>query len=211
MEAKQHPHFSAEGAAARLRAEIPGSVVEVNVDESNLWVTAVFDAPDYFKAYRKVRSLLLNGVDVDPWPQVHLMWAPDQRAWQLGVIRDAVIEVLKLRPDKGSDLSHKVSLSVSGFTLKIHVCTAGLFDELRTSSDERANIKSGWFRKVAGLDMKLPEGITNVLIQIGDPQSDWMPQPFSSVEDADDGKNPNWPSRTGNASGKGRGNNPPRR
>ncbi len=74
---QQHPHFTAQGAAARLREGIPGAVVEVNADESNVWVSAVFDAPDYMTAYRKVRSLLPNGVDVDPWPEVHLRWASD--------------------------------------------------------------------------------------------------------------------------------------
>lgn len=42
MDATQrHPHFTAEGAAARLRSCIPGVVVEVGVDESNILVSAV--------------------------------------------------------------------------------------------------------------------------------------------------------------------------
>jgi len=182
---QQHPHFTAEGAAARLRSGIADLVVEVNTDESNVYVSAVFAARDYFSAERTVRSLLLNGVDVDPWPAVHLRWAPDQRAWELGVIRDDVINALKLRSSRGSDLSHIVKMRVDGFTLKIYVDMAGMFDHAKTTSETRAQVNNDWSRKIAGVPKKLPEGVSRVEIQIGDPKFDFARMPFASV-DVDD-------------------------
>lgn len=212
----QHPHFSAEGAGARLREVIPDATVAVEVADGELWISAVFPASRYFDALRKVRAALLNGVDVDPWPAVHLSWAPDRRAWELGLIRQATVAALPRLG--GRDLSDKVTVTTSGFTLKIHVCTAGLFDQLRTRSEERSKMKCTWFQAVSAAvrDERLPEGLTNVVIQIGDPELEWsLPVPAASGaydDDADDSEvNPNWPSRTGNASGGGRGNNPPRR
>ena len=212
----QHPHFSARGAEARLREVIPGATVAVEVADGELWISAVFPAGRYLDALRKVRAALLNGVDVDPWPAVNLSWAPDRRAWELGLIRQATVAVLPRLG--GRDLSDKVTVTTSGFTLTIHVCTAGLFDQLRTRSEERSKVKWSWFQAVseAVRGERLPAGLTNVVIQIGDPELEWsLPVPAASGtydDDADDSEvNPNWPSRTGNASGGGRGNNPPRR
>lgn len=211
MEVQQETLFTAEATASRLRSSIPGSVVEVNADDDNLCVSAVFDARDYWNAYSRIRSVLFNGLDSDKLPEVHLSWAPNKRAWELGVIRDAVINALPLRLANGSDLSHKVTLSTNGFTLRIHVCTAGLFNLMTMSRTDCRQIEEAWFRKVASLEMRLPKGITNVSVQIGDPEVNWLPAPFASVDGDDGDGNPNWPSRTGNPSGKGRGNNPPRR
>lgn len=126
-----------------------------------------------------------------------------------------MIEALKLRPSRGSDLSHIVKMRVDGFTLKIYVDTAGLFDHAKTTSDDRAQAKSDCSRKVADLRMKLPDGVTNVVVQVGDPDHAYHIRPVAAVEAPDDfddeDENPNWPSRTGNPSGGGRVNNPPRR
>lgn len=209
MKVKQtHPHFTAEGATERLCSAIPGAVVEATVDEANVWVAAVFDAPNYFEALKKVRQLLLNGVDVHPWPDIHVSWAPNQREWDLGVIRKAVVRVLGLREDH----LHIVKLAPRGFTLIIYVETAGMFDLGRMTRNEVARARNAWRSKVMGLDIKLPEGLTNVVIKIGEDEVDWAPPPFDCV-DGDDSSddNPNWPSTTGNPSGTGRGNNPPRR
>jgi len=183
-----------------------------------VWVSAVFAAKSYSAAYQIVNSLLLNDVDVDPWPKVHLAWAPDQRSWEVGIIRDDVIEALGLRSRRGSDLGHIVKVWVDRFTLRIYVDTAGLFNHSSATRNSRASMKNDWSRKVAGVSMKLPKGVTGVEVQIGDPEFDFAPMPFASADDVDDfdddgdgGRNPNWPSRTGNPSGGGRGNNPPRR
>ncbi len=131
------------------------------------------------------------------------------------MIRDDVIDVLGLRSSPGPGLSHIVKMRVDDFTLKIYVDTAGLFDHAKTTSDDRAQAKSDWSRKVAGLRMKLPEGVTNVLVQVGDPDHVYDIRSMVSLDDIVDGddvdENPNFPSRTGNPSGGGRGNNPPRR
>lgn len=213
----KHPHFTVEGAEARLREAIPGATVAVEVADGALWISAVFPASSYLDALRRVRVLLLNGVDVEPWPNIHLGWAPDRRAWELGLIRQAAVDALPRLG--GNDLSSKVTVTTSGSTLRIHVCTSGLFDLLRTSSAQRSRIKSEWFQKVSAAVRRerLPEGLRHFVIQIGEPELDWsLPKPLvtRAYEDDDDDDsqiNPNWPSRTGNVSGGGRGNNPPRR
>lgn len=211
MEAKDEPLFTSQGTAARVRSAIPGSVVEVNADDDNLWISAVFEARDYGRAYSQIRSILAKDLALERLPEVHLAWAPNQRAWELGVIRDELINALSLCPCYAGDPSHGLTLSTSGFTLRIHVCTAGLFDLMTTSREDRRRVKEELFRTVASIKMKLPDGITNVSIQIGDPEVTWLTPPFESIEDDGDNGNPNWPSRTGNPSGTGRGNNPPRR
>ncbi|MGH8074906.1 MAG: hypothetical protein ACREO4_12680 [Lysobacter sp.] len=197
-----------ETVAAKLRSCIEGINVEVNGDGDNLWIAAIFPAPNYVRALGRVRSTLFNGLDFDDFPEVHLQWAPNATSWAVARIRDAVVDALPLRPN-GHDLSHIIHVRLQGFALEIHVDTAGLFGVDRA---QYARARESWSRKVAALDLKLPEGVTQVLIRIGDPIEDWAPSAFASVDsDDDDNGNPNWPSKTGNASGKGRGNNPPRR
>lgn len=198
--------------AAKLRSHIAGSKVEVAGDDENLYISAVFPAPSLTKARLQVRSVLFGGLDLDDFPELHFQWAPDRQSWEVDRIRDAVVAALPLRgPYK--DLNHVVTVRADGFVLKIRVDTAGIFCGLGRSAQARE--REAWYRRIAALNLTLPEGITQLTIQIGDTPFDacalWVTPSFDAGHSADgETGNPNWPSKTGNPSGGGRGNNPPR-
>lgn len=214
---KTHPHATSDAVAARLRAGIPGANVAVNAAENTLWISAVFDASDWTAACRKILAALHDKDAGDTWHVKNIQWARNQHDWELNVIRNQVIDALGLRPTFLTDLSHLVRLTTSGSWLQIRVDTAGLFDQLSTSLIEMRRVEDGWRRRIESLAMKLPEGITHLDVRVGTSVFVCTSTLYSAPDDTafndfdDDDRNPNWPSRTGNPSGKGRGNNPPRR
>lgn len=208
--------LSAEAISERLRSIIPGIVVETAVDGAEVWVSAVFESPSYERAYSRIHVALNKGVEYDPSPRIHLAWAASLREWGLTVLWRELVSALGLKSVNGTDLSKWVTFrtrrAFGEEVLNVHISTGVCFDHLRTSREQMNLVENDLLQRAIALRprLKLPKGISRIHFEVGDPEVDMAPRTLPAYDDGDD-DNPNWPSRTGNPSGGGRGNNLPRR
>jgi hypothetical protein len=101
-----------------------------------------------------------------------------------------------------SVVNGEVRVSISGDTVHIRLDANEIFSH-RT--------RATWAARINELKLPLPEGVKHLRADAGALDARPHYPQFDHVDDDGDvDTNPNWPSKTGNPSGGGRGNNPPR-
>lgn len=183
-----------------ISSGIPGAQVEARIENRFLNLTVCCGAKGNLDATKRVYDTLLAADILDAFTSVKVNWFPDMHhriAQQVDtVVRDA------LKP-----LEFKYALSVSsevyGDTLAVKLQCREF--ESKTTGNGVKNLLSKLSHEFLAIS-----GADRLTFYVGAGLPTYSPYSSDGVgpEDEDEDRNPNWPSKTGNPSGKGRGNNP---
>ncbi len=189
-----------------ITTAIPGAGVHAEMDGTTLQLTAVFEEKTSTQAHRKVFSALSGTGLTEEFHVINFRWFNSKSQWELAEAKKAIIRELEPSPARAHGLDYVVHVSADHSTLSVRLEALNELplDQVRS--------------KVMAMSGALLEftGLRNFDLRLPSPSSSYTPWPEEATgacdEDSwDDSFNPNWPSKTGNPSGGGRGNNPPRR
>lgn len=175
-----------------VQESFPDAMVDVEIAGHHLTVHVIGTTHD-----RKKATLMLHGAlnkigALTHFYAVSMDIHQSREDWIPLELRRRIYSAINQIPNR-TDLHVEVDVRVFGTTLEISVCpplNGQVQNQLGPILNELMNLC----------------GATRVRVET----YDGMPSyPIQSLCDDDDDSNPNWPSKTGNPSGGGRGNNPP--
>ena len=189
-----------------ITVAIPGAGVHAEIDGTTLQLTAVFEEKTSTQAHRKVFSALSDAGLTEKFHAVKFLWFSSKHEWELAEAKKAIIRELAPSPARADGLDCFVHVGADHNTLTVQL--ERLNDLSRDQVMSKVMAMSGALLEFTGLrafDLRLPSHAS--------PYTPWSDKAVGACDEDSwgDSVNPNWPSRTGNPSGGGRGNNPPRR
>lgn len=196
-----------------VESNIPGSQATAVLDNSgNLDLKVLCEASGRLEAHRKIMSAISNPAFSEKIHTTKLEWFPKEKYKDIKEVK----KVNNFREAKAlieSALAplFKNNIYCSGVDIKSNrsILTVFVTSPLFPSSNKEQEVRQTIFRnRDKILDLVEAKQI-HISCESGLPS---YPLSYAGYDDEDeDDNNPNWPSTTGNPSGPGRGNNPPRR
>lgn len=186
-----------------ITSAIPGAGVHAETDGTTLQLATVFEEKTSTQAHRKVLSALSDAGLTEEFHVINLRWFNSRREWELAEAKKAIIRELEPSPGRAHGLDHVVHVGADHSTLTVEV---EALNEL-----PRGQVT----RKLMAISGALLEftGLRTFALRLPTPSSPYTAWAAGACDEDswEDDFNPNWPSKKGNPSGGGRGNNPPRR
>lgn len=184
-----------------VKAAIPGADVSAKVEDRMLHLTAVFEAKSLLDAHKRILDALWSAGKSQEYLFMKILWFGSKREWGVTEAKKAVIAALQPVASRAQGMDHFIHVSVDEYKLSIDI---EKHDGL-SSDQARDRVLAMSESLLALVDLK------HISLHVASGASLFLMPAFDRVDDDDDDMNPNWPSKTGNPSGGGRGNNPPRR
>ncbi|WP_235014486.1 hypothetical protein [Billgrantia desiderata] len=188
---------------SEIRKNFSDAVVEASSQGGILNLLVAFEAKNGKEANNKIMRVLADLGALDFFSAVKTTWYPSKNKMLEDKVRGFVFSALK--PIRRGSYEYSVGVEVELRNSDLIISLASMiFMSSAKSNDAKASIVE--------INEKLlaVSGAKRIIIHVGDGLPSY-PQHSSFEGDDDDEWNPNWPSKTGKPSGKGRGNNPPRR
>lgn len=188
-----------ERVKSAIEAIFPAAKVEVKIEENGigkfLHGNVIGSVHSEKKTFELVYKSLSNAGLVNFFDAISIVCYPSHGEWMVSELNNIVRSALNPLSRK-FDRYIEVDLKIVGDTLFISASPS-----LDGSVSEQIDSVLGKLLEVSkatSVSIKIDSGFPSYSM------------PNSLDFDEDDESNPNWPSRTGNLSGGGRGNNPPK-
>lgn len=186
-----------------IETNIAGAYAEASTEGSYLHLTVAFEARNSRDAHTQVMKVLSDAGALEIFHGIQVGWHSSEQHFKGKKLKAAIEEALKPLLGHPDWNPYSLDVNIAGSTLAISVSSRHLAYSKKTSEAyERILAMSQGLLDIAGAH--------RISIHFDDGRLPPYPQHGPCEDDDDDEGNPNWPSKTGNPSGGGRGNNPPR-
>lgn len=183
-----------ERVKSAVQESFPGAMVGIEIEGHHLTVHVVGTGHDRKQATSMLHGALNKIGALANFYAVEMDIHRSREDWIPLELRRRIYSAINQIPN-GPDVHVEVDVRVFGTTLEISVCPP-LNGQVQKQLDPILN------------ELMNLCGATRITVKTYDGMHSYPIQALS-VDDDDDDDNPNWPSKTGNPSGGGRGNNPP--
>lgn len=188
-----------------IEGRIPGAEAAVAVSGDGIDLIVCFEARRQLDAHRQILSILSEAGVFESTTCLAIRWFADQAELLAWKVRALVIEAL------GPDARNRSepNVRIRDEVLEIRCCELAGSSAAASAQARITSVRERLLSlaKAKWIDLQFSPRHSESAWQWGYRDG----SDASNYDDDDVVINPNWPSKTGNPSGGGRGNNPPRR